>query len=33
MREWAKVALGVLAITVGSSAPTLILETVYFRSI
>jgi hypothetical protein len=33
MREWAKVALGVLAITVGSSGPTLILETVYFRSI
>ena len=33
MREWVKVALGVLAITIGASAPTLILEAVFFRSI
>lgn len=33
MREGVKVALGVLALTIGASAPTLILESIFFRSI
>jgi hypothetical protein len=33
VRESVKVSLGVLAITIGASAPTLILESIFFRSI
>jgi hypothetical protein len=33
VREWVKVVLGVLALSIGASAPTLILEAVFFRSI
>lgn len=33
MREWVKVVLGVLALSIGASAPTLILETIFFPSI
>src|ERR1700730_3833000 len=33
MREWVKIALGVIGLTFGAAAPTLIIETAFFPSL